>query len=67
MQAMGFDVSKKFTRWLDKLVRDDRIALYGENIVPLSKRGTWGCLLMAYSGRACCDLSCIQNITFELL
>ncbi|QIZ49639.1 hypothetical protein DWG24_01995 [Dickeya zeae] len=33
------DVSKKFTRWLDKLVKDDLIALDGENIVPLSKRG----------------------------
>ncbi|MGM3189016.1 helicase RepA family protein [Musicola paradisiaca] len=42
MRAMGFDVSKKFTRWLDKLVRDDLIALDGENIVPLSKRGNVG-------------------------
>ncbi len=42
MRAMGFDVSKKFTRWLDKLVRDDLIALDGENIVPLSKRGKVG-------------------------
>ncbi|MEI7377907.1 hypothetical protein [Dickeya chrysanthemi] len=23
MWAMGFDVYKKFTRWLDKLVKDD--------------------------------------------
>ncbi|MCI4005057.1 helicase RepA family protein [Dickeya dianthicola] len=42
MRAMGFDVSKKFTRWLDKLVKDDLIALDGENIVPLSKRGNVG-------------------------
>ncbi|UCZ73716.1 hypothetical protein LHK94_11665 [Dickeya zeae] len=42
MRAMGFDVSKKFTRWLDKFVKDGQIALDGENIVPLSKRGNVG-------------------------
>ena len=35
---MGFDVSKKFTRWLDKLEKDGLIALDGEHITPLPHR-----------------------------
>lgn len=49
MRAMGFDVNKKFTRWLDKLEKDGLIAFEGERITPLSqrnkvgiKRGKWG-------------------------
>ncbi|EOA1825149.1 helicase RepA family protein [Raoultella planticola] len=38
MRAMGFDVAKKFTRWLDKLEKDGLIALDGERITPLSQR-----------------------------
>ena len=35
MKAMGFDVSKKFSRWLDKLEKDNLITLRGEEIIPL--------------------------------
>ena len=35
MKAMGFDVSKKFSRWLDKLAKDNLITLRGEEIIPL--------------------------------
>lgn len=38
MRAMGFDVAKKFTRWLDKLEKDGLIAVDGERITPLSQR-----------------------------
>ncbi|EJD7270738.1 AAA family ATPase [Klebsiella pneumoniae] len=38
MRAMGFDVAKKFTRWLDKLEKDGLIALDGDRITPLSQR-----------------------------
>ncbi|MEK8076632.1 hypothetical protein AABD51_12740 [Pectobacterium carotovorum] len=42
MQAMGFDVNKKFTRWLDKLEKDGLIAFEGEQITPLSQRNKVG-------------------------
>ncbi|HDF2329016.1 TPA: AAA family ATPase [Morganella morganii] len=35
MKAMNFDVSKKFSRWLDKLEKDNLIAFRGEEIIPL--------------------------------
>lgn len=34
MRAMGFDVSKKFTRWLDKLETEGLISIDGEHICP---------------------------------
>lgn len=34
MRAMGFDVSKKFTRWLDKLETEGLISIDGEDICP---------------------------------
>ncbi|GLY60773.1 MULTISPECIES: Cro/Cl family transcriptional regulator [Pectobacterium] len=50
MRAMGFDVNKKFTRWLDKLEKDGLIAFEGERITPLSQRNKVGdSLLMFYS------------------
>ncbi|MEI7211382.1 helicase RepA family protein [Pectobacterium versatile] len=42
MRAMGFDVNKKFTRWLDKLEKDGLIAFDGESITPLSQRNKVG-------------------------
>lgn len=42
MKAMGFDVSKKFTRWLDKLVKDGLIVFDGDSIMPLSQRNKVG-------------------------
>lgn len=42
MRAMGFDVNKKFTRWLDKLEKDGLIAFDGERITPLSQRNKVG-------------------------
>lgn len=36
MRGMGFDVAKKFTRWLDKLEIDGLIHINGENICPNS-------------------------------
>lgn len=42
MKAMGFDVSKKFTRWLDKLEKDGLITLDGEHITPLPHRHKMG-------------------------
>lgn len=36
MRAMGFDVSKKFTRWLDKLEKEGRVICDGEHIRPVS-------------------------------
>ncbi|WP_348524015.1 AAA family ATPase [Pectobacterium brasiliense] len=42
MRAMGFDVNKKFTRWLDKLEKDGLIAFEGERITPLSQRNKVG-------------------------
>ncbi|MBN3065165.1 hypothetical protein H5A21_14010 [Pectobacterium aquaticum] len=49
MRAMGFDVNKKFTRWLDKLEKDGLIAFEGERITPLSQRNKVGDgLLMVY-------------------
>ncbi len=42
MRAMGFDVNKKFTRWLDKLEKDGLIAFDGERITPLSQRNKMG-------------------------
>lgn len=37
MRAMGFDVAKKFTRWLDKLEKEGRVIIDGEDIRPLSQ------------------------------
>ncbi|WCG84985.1 AAA family ATPase [Pectobacterium sp. A5351] len=42
MRAMGFDVNKKFSRWLDKLEKDGLIAFEGERITPLSQRNKVG-------------------------
>ncbi len=42
MKAMGFDVSKKFARWLDKLEKDGLIAFDGEHITPLPHRNKVG-------------------------
>lgn len=42
MKTMGFDVSKKFTRWLDKLEKDGLIALNGKRIKPLPHRHKMG-------------------------
>lgn len=42
MKAMGFDVSKKFARWLDKLVKDGLIAFDGDSIMPLSQQNKVG-------------------------
>ncbi|MFP1773965.1 integrase domain-containing protein [Lonsdalea quercina] len=42
MRAMGFDVNKKFTRWLDKLEKDGLIAFDEESITPLSQRNKVG-------------------------
>ncbi|WP_238550849.1 helicase RepA family protein [Dickeya chrysanthemi] len=42
MRAMGFDVNKKFSRWLDKLEKDGLIAFDGESITPLSQRNKVG-------------------------
>jgi putative DNA primase/helicase len=36
LRAMGFDVGKKFTRWLDKLESEGLISIDGENIRPKS-------------------------------
>ena len=35
MRLKGFDVDKKFSRWLGKLIRDDIINTEGEVIIPL--------------------------------
>ncbi len=40
MRGMGFDVAKKFTRWLDKLEIDGLIHIDGENICPNSLSNT---------------------------
>ncbi|CRG50312.1 putative regulatory prophage protein [Yersinia wautersii] len=40
MRSMGFDVAKKFTRWLDKLEIDGLINIDGENICPNSLSNT---------------------------
>jgi putative DNA primase/helicase len=37
MRKMGFDVSKKFNRWLEKLVRDGLVICDGEHVRPLLK------------------------------
>ncbi|KHT23148.1 AAA family ATPase [Pectobacterium brasiliense] len=42
MRAMGFDVNKKLTRWLDKLEKDGLIVFEGERITPLSQRNKVG-------------------------
>lgn len=42
MKAMGFDVSKKFARWLDKLEKDGLIVFDGERITPLPHRNKMG-------------------------
>ncbi|CNI30663.1 putative regulatory prophage protein [Yersinia aldovae] len=40
IRGMGFDVAKKFTRWLDKLEIDGLIHIDGENICPNSLSNT---------------------------
>lgn len=42
MRAMGFDVAKKFTRWLDKLEKEGRVIIDGEDIRPLSQENKVG-------------------------
>ncbi|MHA7845180.1 hypothetical protein [Serratia sp. D1N4] len=42
MKAMGFDVSKKFARWLDKLEKDGLFSFDGEHITPLPHRNKVG-------------------------
>lgn len=42
MKAMGYDVSKKFTRWLEKLEKDGLVICEGEHISPRSLHNVVG-------------------------